>query len=98
MAANAGVPLHVVQSIVGHEIAVGALLLAGDGTEDPKLLGLVFPRDRVDLVPLRVYGVKHTHIQFPMPWYTKKPPREERLLKAIHGDSGHVVSCVAFSP
>ena len=62
------------------DVAIGAFLLAGNGTEHPKLLGLVFTSETVNLIALLAHSVKHAH-RF---YYTKKPPRKERLLKAIN--------------
>ena len=42
-------------------IAVGMLIFAGARAKDPKLLGLVPPRDGVYLVTLRGYLIQHAH-------------------------------------
>ena len=44
------------------DVAIRAFFLAGARPEDPKLFGLVFPRDGLYLITLRAYLVKHAHI------------------------------------
>ena len=48
-------------------VAIWALFLASTRTKDPKLLGLVPPRDGVYLISLRAYLVQHAHIFLPSP-------------------------------
>ena len=44
-------------------IATWAFHPAGARTEDPKPLGLVLPRDRVDFIPFRAYLIHHAHLE-----------------------------------
>ena len=46
-------------------VTVRRLLLAGDGTENPKLLCLVFPSNGMYLIMPCMYLIKHTHVSSP---------------------------------
>ena len=70
-------------------VAFRRLLLAGNGTENPKLLRLVFPRNGMYLITPCVYLIEHTHASSP-PFarnYTKFPAAHAICAALIRGYS-----------